>query len=157
MSQTQYQKVREFMQAFGQECPERPVIPSSKIRELRLQLHEEECVNEYCLAIDANDLVKVFDSVLDGLVVVLGTAIAFGITEEMVAKGFAEVHRSNMSKFWTTAELEAHYKANGKGGLDFTMTGCSPGRFICKDATGKVIKSPSYSPANLGPILEGTK
>lgn len=153
--QTQYQKVREFMQAFGQECPEKVRFPSHQVCDLRIDLHEEECVNELVLAIGAGDTVKAFDSVLDGLVVILGTAIAFGITEHMVAKGFAEVHRSNMSKFWTTAELEAHYKANGKAGLDFTMTGCSPGRFICKDASGKIIKSPSYSPANLGPILEG--
>ena len=157
MSQTQYQKVREFMQAFGQECPERPGMPSDSVCALRAKLHKEEAVTEFSCACLEGNTVKAFDSVLDGLVVVLGTAVAFGITEEMVAKGFAEVHRSNMSKFWTTAELEAHYKANGKGGLDFTMTGCSPGRFICKDATGKVIKSPSYSKANLGPILEGAK
>ena len=148
---TQYEKVKQFMQAFGQECPDRAGMPGFNVEELRADLIDEEA-KEFR---DSEDIISAFDAVLDLLYVVLGAGIAYGISEEQVAKGLAEVHRSNMSKFWTTAELEAHYKANGKGGLDFTMTGCSPGHFICKDASGKIIKSPSYSPANLGPILEG--
>lgn len=150
---TQYQQVREFMTAFGQECPDEPGIPTDSVCALRARLHREESVTEFTVACLEGDLVKAFDSILDSLVVVLGTAIAFGITEELIAKGLAEVHRSNMSKFWTKAEFSEETKNPANIGMKFKSTG--KGTFICTDKSGKVIKSPSYSPANLGPILEG--
>lgn len=150
---TQYEKVKEFMVAFGQECPERPGIPSDEVCLLRLKLHEEECVEELAEAINDGSLVKAFDSGLDGLVVILGTLAAFGITEEMVAKGFAEVHRSNMSKMWNALEIDSEHFLNGYTTRMVYSSGDR--RYAVTDPSGKIIKSPSYSPANLGPILEG--
>ena len=150
--QTQYQKVREFMQAFGQECPERVEMQNDNTCAMRARLHREESVTEFSTACIEGSVVGVFDSVLDSLYALLGTAVAFGINEEMIARGFAEVHRSNMSKFWTDEQVHDELeKIDCK--LLFIRT--PQGSFIAKDPSGKIIKSPSYSPANLGPILEG--
>lgn len=67
------------------------------------------------------------DAVTDLLYVVLGSALACGFSNEQILAAFTEVHRSNMSKF-----IDGHRREDGKW-----------------------IKGPSYSPANLGPILEG--
>ncbi len=144
--QTQYQKVREFMQAFGQECPERPGIPSDEIRKLRWKLIAEEA-DELLVARDATEA---FDAILDLLYVVLGAGIAYGISEEQIAKGLAEVHRSNLSKFWTNEEAAHVQSAILARGV------YSDRPYIVRNMDGKIIKSPSYSPANLGPILEGS-
>lgn len=37
-------QVREFMQVFGQECPQKPIIPSLEIRKLRAKLIMEEAL-----------------------------------------------------------------------------------------------------------------
>lgn len=153
--QTQYQKVREFVQAFGQECPERLEMQSDSTCAMRARLHREESVTEFTTACLEGDLVKVFDSVLDSLYVVLGTAVAFGIAEEMVAKGFAEVHRSNMSKMWNALEIDSEHFLPGYTARMVYSSGDR--RYSVTDSSGKIIKPPSYSPANLGPILEGAK
>lgn len=197
--QTQYQKVREFMQAFGQECPPYPAIPAQDIRELRFELIDEER-DEFR---DAKTEVDRFDAILDMSYVIMGAAIAYGIhgdhleprpnslgldacntdlryactlrmcistinwmlgwIEEEAAfqgwnkwqmeNGFAEVHRSNMSKFWSLEECDAFLRNTLNPQYIFKQSPC--GRFVVKNYDGKVIKSPSYSKANLGPILEG--
>lgn len=76
-------------------------------------------------------------------------------------KTFAEVIRSNGSKFWSSSELNKRFPR----GCDcqFTIShvrnygGGESGEeslWLVKDKDGKVIKSPSYSPANLKPILQ---
>lgn len=198
--QTQYQKVKEFMQAFGQECPSEPVIPSEEIRKLRCNLIGEE-YDELCTA---KTRVEKFDAVLDLQYVTLGSAIAYGLPEAVLfpepfdekipledmngylfhslnlptaamwisrilarivkdscalgfspcqfEAGFNEVHRSNMSKFWTLDELR---HACLEKSPNVRCAGFQ--RFVVMNDSGKIIKSPSYSPANLGPILEGVK
>lgn len=146
--QTQYQKVREFMQAFGQECPEKPCLPDNGIRGLRGQLIDEERAELE----DATDEVEAFDAILDLLYVVMGAGIAHGFSEEQIAKGLAEVHRSNMSKFWTPTQANARLLQDG----DIFIKPTNDSRFVVvTNPSGKIIKSPSYSKANLGPILEG--
>ena len=148
--QTQYQKVKEFMQAFGQECPSEPCLPENGIRGLRGQLIDEERAELE----DATDEVEAFDAVLDLLYVVMGAGIAHGFSEEQVAAGLAEVHRSNMTKFWSMLEIDSeHFKE----GYTYQRSNCERACYVVKDASGKIIKSPSYSKANLGPILEGVK
>lgn len=61
---------------------------------------------------------------------------------EVFDEAFAEVHRSNMSKLFVETELMQ--LAPGK----FKVTP-SHGKFIVQRADGKIIKSPSYSPAQL--------
>jgi predicted HAD superfamily Cof-like phosphohydrolase len=88
------------------------------------------------------------DAIVDLLYVVFGAAIAYGFSPEQIDAAFAEVHRSNMTKFWTAEEV-SHSTAN----LAFSSAG--PAKWRAINENGKVIKSPGYSPANLGPIVEG--
>lgn len=149
--QTQYQKVKEFMVAFGQATPTTPKCPEYDVRDLRCQLIEEENLE---LEEAEHNIVSAFDAILDLLYVVLGSGIAYGISEEQIAKGLAEVHRSNMTKFWSMMEIDSeHFKE----GYTYQRSNCERACYVVKDSSGKIIKSPSYSKANLGPILEGVK
>jgi predicted HAD superfamily Cof-like phosphohydrolase len=58
---------------------------------------------------------------------------------------FAETHRSNMSKLW---ECEC-------GVEDSTCQQCNgTGEYVKRREDGKILKSPTYSRANIAPILE---
>lgn len=119
---TEQDQVREFMMKAGQECPEKPVIPSIEVRCLRGKLIQEE-LDELDAAFGKKDIIEVSDAITDLLVVVLGTAVACGID---IQPCWNEVHRSNMTKF-----IDGHRREDGKW-----------------------IKGPSYSPANLEPIIK---
>jgi hypothetical protein len=64
-------------------------------RALRAALVMSECVAELFAALAAYDDVETLDAVCDGLYVLLGTGVQFAMP---VGEGFAEVHRSNMTK-----------------------------------------------------------
>lgn len=87
--------VASFMKAAGQDVGQHldRDTPSSLI-DLRLRLIDEE-VNEVFEAINARDPVQTAQELADVLVVVFGTAIAFGIP---ISEVYAAVMRANMSK-----------------------------------------------------------
>jgi predicted HAD superfamily Cof-like phosphohydrolase len=89
-----FEKVREFMETFGQEVLTIPQLPDKKVRELRKYLIAEE-LDELAVAIEDEDLTEIADALTDLLYVVYGAGHAFGID---LNKCFDEVHRSNMSK-----------------------------------------------------------
>lgn len=89
---------------------------------MRAKLHHEEAVIELVDAFAENDIVKVADSIADALYVILGTSVACGIDIEPI---FAEVHRSNMTKF-----------------IDGTFR-----------EDGKYLKGPSYEKADIAGVL----
>ena len=91
---TNFEKVRNFMDTFGQEVKEKAEFPNDKIINLRIKLIEEE-LQELKEAIINKDIVGVADALTDILVVTYGAGAAFGIDLD---KCFEEVHRSNMSK-----------------------------------------------------------
>lgn len=144
----QYEMVREFMRAFGQDVPREVKMPDVKTHELRRDLIREEMVELY----NAETPEAYFDAVLDLLYVVLGAGVAAGFTPEQIAKGFAEVHRSNMSKMWTFDEVNANESDDFRARQSGTQG--SERVWLATRLDGKIIKSPSYSQANLGPILE---
>lgn len=144
---TEHEMVREFMRAFGQRVPDGVEMPGPELVRLRHRLTEEE--NDEMR--DACDVVAYFDACLDKLYVALGDCVAAGFTAEQIAKGFAEVHRSNMSKMWDYFEIEPGIPEG------CTCTHVTEEAYIVRRADGKVVKSPSYSPANLGPILEAKR
>ena len=121
---TNFEKVKEFMNTFGQEVKNNPEFPDKKIVELRKKLIDEE-FNELKEAIDDNNIVEVADALTDILVVTYGAGVAFGINLD---KCFEEVHRSNMSKL------------------------SEDGKPIYNEY-GKVMKGPNYSPPNLKKFL----
>lgn len=90
---------------------------------LRKNLINEEVFKEFYNAIDADDPIQLLDGAVDGIYVILGTLIEYGLTDKFKA-AWDEIQRSNMSK------------------VDPTIG-------IIKRADGKVLKPESYSPADI--------
>ncbi len=132
--------VEEFMRKAEQDIPPRPVMPPDDVAMLRVKLIAEE-LDELASALGVdlsiiNGAVGVskndrppgaLKDVYDGVLDIMVVAIGTASACGMtIAPGWIEVHRSNMSKF-----IDGHRRADGKW-----------------------IKGPSYSPANLQPILD---
>lgn len=105
---TNFQKVGEFMEAFGQECKETPEFPSDKIIELREKLIAEE-FKEYIEAVNSRDIIGIADALSDLLYVVYGAGHAYGIDLDLT---FNLVHDSNMSKLGPDGK--PMYREDGK-------------------------------------------
>ena len=119
-----FNKVKTFMETFGQEVKTKPSISTDKINSLRYDLIKEE-LEELKEAIKNKDLLEVADALTDILYVTYGAGHAFGIDLD---KCFDEVQNSNMSK------------------LD------EDGKPIFNDA-GKVMKSPKYFKPDLSKFV----
>jgi predicted HAD superfamily Cof-like phosphohydrolase len=89
---TNFEKVAEFMNSFGQDVETEPQWTS--VSELRYNLIDEE-LNELREALNERNLIEVADALTDLLYVVYGAGHSFGINLD---KCFEEVHNSNMSK-----------------------------------------------------------
>ena len=89
-----FEKVKIFMKAFGQEVKEKAKFPSDKITSLRYDLINEE-LSELKEAIHNKDIKEVADALTDILYVAYGAGHAFGIDLD---KCFDEVQKSNMCK-----------------------------------------------------------
>ena len=119
-----FNKVKAFMNTYGQDVKEKASFPEDSIVQLRVDLIEEE-LNELKEAIKNNDIVEVADALTDILYVTYGAGHSFGVNLD---KCFDEVQRSNMSKL----------------GED--------GNPIYNDS-GKVMKGPNYSVPDLKKII----
>ena len=179
MTHEQYQ-VKDCMQRFGQETPDKPAIPSLEVRKLRAKLILEEALetihalglapfNSWLKHLECAKNVKYFDfkeihlanltEIADGCedlkVVTEGTLIACGLVSKSTINNdslveidplFNEVMRSNNSKMWRNGDVSHTQK-------DWTIKSTDGKISVVKDSSGKVIKSPSYSPPNLEPII----
>ena len=121
---TNFERVKKFMEVFGQEIKEKATFPNTKITNLRYDLIKEE-LDELKEAISKQDIKEVADALTDILYVTYGAGHAFGIDLD---KCFDEVQQSNMSK------------------LD------KSGNPIYNDQ-GKVMKGPLYFKPNFKKIL----
>ena len=121
---TNFNKVKTFMETFGQEVKKRPSFSTDKINKLRYDLISEE-LEELKDALNNRDFLEVADALTDILYVTYGAGHAFGIDLD---KCFEEVQNSNMSKL----------DENGKP--------------IYNEA-GKVMKGPRYFKPNLSKFL----
>ena len=119
-----FNKVKSFMNTYGQEVKETATFPENKIVQLRINLIEEE-LNELKEAVKNNDIVEVADALTDILYVTYGAGHSFGVDLD---KCFDEVQRSNMSKL----------------GVD--------GKPIYNES-GKVMKGPDYFAPDLKKII----
>ena len=119
-----FERVKKFMETFGQEIKEKASFPNDKITSLRYDLIKEE-LDELKEAIDKKDIKEVADALTDILYVTYGAGHAFGIDLD---KCFEEVQNSNMSKL----------------GND--------GKPIYNDK-GKVMKGPNYFKPNLSKFV----
>ena len=120
-----FNKVKTFMNTYGQEVKTIPEFPDSKIVKLRIDLIQEE-LNELKVSINNKDIIEVADALTDILYVTYGAGHAFGINLD---KCFDEVQNSNMSKL----------DDNGKP--------------IYND-DGKVMKGPKYFKPDLSKFLK---
>lgn len=123
---TNFEKVMEFMNIFGQEVKKKPEWPDVQTKYLRVDLIEEE-LEELKDAIAEDDFIGVVDALTDILYVTYGAGAAFGVNLDVV---FNEVHRSNMSKL----------------GED--------GKPIFRE-DGKVLKGPNYTEPDLQAMIDG--
>ena len=119
-----FEKVGDFMEAFGQRVEMEPTWPDFNTRELRLELIAEE-LDELSDAVADRDMIQIADALTDLLYVVYGAGHSFGIDLD---ECFEEVHRSNMSKLGEN------------------------GRPIHRE-DGKVMKGPGYFEPDLEGIL----
>ena len=122
---TNFNRVKKFMEIFGQEVKKNPEFPSDKIIKLRYDLIQEE-LEEFKKAIEDKNLKEIADSLTDILYVTYGAGHSFGIDLD---KCFNEVQRSNMSKL-------------GKDGKPIY------------NEQGKVMKGPNYSEPNLEQFIK---
>ena len=119
-----FNKVKTFMDTYGQEVKNTPEFPDSKIVQLRIDLIQEE-LNELKEAINNNDIIDVADALTDILYVTYGAGHSFGVDLDSC---FNEVQNSNMSKL----------------GDD--------GKPIYNES-GKVMKGPNYFKPNIKKII----
>ena len=119
-----FERVKKFMETFGQEIKEKASFPDNKITSLRYELIKEE-LDELKEAIDSKDIKEVADALTDILYVTYGAGHAFGINLD---KCFKEVQNSNMSKLG------------------------SDGKPIYNDK-GKVMKGPNYFKPDLNKFV----
>ena len=103
---TNFEKVEEFMTAFGQDVETEPTWTS--VSELRYDLIDEE-LKELRQALIERDIVEVADALTDLLYVVYGAGHSFGLDLD---KCFEEVHNSNMTKLGP--EGKPIYREDGK-------------------------------------------
>jgi len=89
-----FNKVKIFMETFGQEVKSKPSFSTNKINSLRYNLIREE-LDELKVAMENEDLLEVADALTDILYVTYGAGHAFGIDLDNC---FEEVQASNMSK-----------------------------------------------------------
>jgi|TARA_B100000003_G_scaffold112998_1_gene101155 predicted HAD superfamily Cof-like phosphohydrolase len=121
---TNFEKVKQFMQTFGQEVKTKASFSDEKTNQLRLDLITEE-LEELKNAMESKDLLEVADALTDILYVTYGAGHAFGINLD---KCFDEVQNSNMSKL-------------GKSGKPIY------------NESGKVMKGPDYFKPDLSKFL----
>ena len=170
------QKVKEFMTVFGQDCPQKPIVPDLQTRILRVKLLLEEVLElteasglkivdsfgfEFSkkLLTDKDgiqiiensdmkpDIVEVADAIADISYVNYGAALAYGIDIQPVEQ---EVHSSNMTKLFTKEESIELNPSFYTSKIVSDSNKC----VLVKDNNGKVQKSPSYTPANIKSIID---
>lgn len=125
-SLTSFQQVKHFHTVFDAPVGKRPGIITTDRQALRWKLLHEELA-ELANAEDAKDIVGIADGIGDCLVILLGTAVEYGIDMDAV---LTEIYRSNMSK------------------LD------EKGLPIFRE-DGKILKGPNFSKPDLKRVLYG--
>ena len=122
---TNFQKVKIFMETFGQEVKNKASFGTDQINQLRYNLIQEE-LEELKKAIKEKNLLEVADALTDILYVTYGAGHAFGIDLD---ECFNEIQDSNMSKL---------------GGDDKPIY----------NEMGKVMKGPKYFKPNLNKFIK---
>jgi len=128
--------------------------------ETRLQMSNIDILEDT----DGCNLLEVADGCEDLKVVTEGTLIACGLIDYKNYKGplsiqnndplFDEVMRSNWSKMWSREEVNRLPPYHKYHVFQQDVPRVDLADFVVTDEKGKVQKSPSYSHANLQPIID---
>lgn len=95
MSIDWYKDIKDFHAVvLSDNFPNIPHITDDKHKNLRIELISEE-VKETLKALEEGDLVEIADGIADAIVVLLGTAVTYGIDIRPI---WNEVHKTNMAK-----------------------------------------------------------
>ncbi len=106
MSKDWYSDIKHFHIGIKQiPDPYIPHIVPPEVVRLRMNLIKEETTELYN-AITDGDLDKIADGIVDSIVVLLGTSVAYGIDIKPV---WDEIHRTNMAKL-----NDATFRSDGK-------------------------------------------
>jgi predicted HAD superfamily Cof-like phosphohydrolase len=172
-----------LMKQYNQQVKESPELPDPKTRLLRARLvfeealefvkgcgctvtmplaglngKEEAVIDKIGVVLDPNgtpDFVEYVDGCIDQLVVTYGALNAAGVKAQ---PAWDEVQRSNMSKAWPHCSVCDAELVGGGGEL--VHPDVANGHDwkavlkIHKRPDGKVIKSPTYSPADIKGVIE---
>lgn len=173
-------QVKEFMQGFSQNCPDKPVQLDEETAKLRAKLILEEAFETITkglgleIAITASDPDFVY--INDGNLNYIGVSftkvkevdlveLCDGLADLAYVGEFGtavavgvdlepiqdEVHRSNMGKFWSTEEIQG---MNEEEIANYTVIDVGNGNYIVKRADGKIIKSPSFTSPKIAEIIQ---
>jgi predicted HAD superfamily Cof-like phosphohydrolase len=176
------QDIVTLMQLFNQQVKESPELPDPETRLLRARLVFEEAlefvkgcgctvtmngeepaavIDKIGVVLDPNgnpDFVEYVDGCIDQLVVTYGALNAAGVKAQ---SAWDEVQRSNMSKAWPHCSLCDAVLVRDAGRQLVHPEAASahhddwrPILKIHKRPDGKVVKSPTYSPANIRSVLD---
>lgn len=122
-----YNDIMEFSETFKAHISKIPTcdgVPTT-VEKLRIDLIREEIL-ETLAAIEDGNLIEIADGIADSIVVLIGTAIAYGIPLPSIWRA---VHASNMAK------------ANADGSVSYRED-------------GKVLKPLDWTPPNIRQIIE---
>jgi predicted HAD superfamily Cof-like phosphohydrolase len=176
------QDIVTLMQLFNQQVKESPELPDPETRLLRARLVFEEAlefvkgcgctvtmngeelaaiIDKIGVVLDPNgnpDFVEYVDGCIDQLVVTYGALNAAGVKAQ---SAWDEVQRSNMSKAWPHCSVcdavlvrDAGQQLVHPEAASARHDDWRPILKIHKRPDGKVIKSPTYSPANIRSVLD---
>jgi predicted HAD superfamily Cof-like phosphohydrolase len=125
--QSPEQMLREFHGAAGLTLPDHPTlgITAEFVSDKTRQDILDEEVRELAQAVADRDLIGIADALADIVYVAIGTAVTYGLPFDAI---FAEVHRSNMTKF-------------GPDGPEL------------RREDGKIVKGPHFEPPRIPEIL----
>jgi predicted HAD superfamily Cof-like phosphohydrolase len=177
------QDIVTLMKQYNQQVKESPELPDPETRLLRARLVFEEAlefvrgcgctvtktvagedqaavIDEITVVLDPNstpDFVEYVDGCIDQLVVTYGALNAAGVKAQ---PAWDEVQRSNMSKAWPHCGVCDVVLVQGSGtelvhpqDANVHNGDWKPILKIHKRADGKVIKSPTYSPADIKRVI----
>ncbi len=145
--------VAKFHKTFNLPIEEKPIIPSKKRCELRINLLQEE-LDELKEAIENNDIIEVADALADIQYVLSGAVLEFGLGNKFNDL-FSEVQRSNMSKTCQTMEeaiaTQKFYEEEKE--MNSIIKESNGEYLVYRIEDGKVLKSINYSPADIQSIM----
>jgi len=146
--------ITAFHRAGNAPVLDHPQIPPSDRVELRKRLIREE-VGETLTAIDEEDLVELADGIADSIVVLIGTALEYGIPLEEV---WEEVHRANMDKFPPCSNTHCHsgrvYIYDDSPSSTDPCPDCNGrGTQLLLRDDGKILKPEGWEPPDIAKVL----